>query len=157
MLHLFVISTNQPCRLGYETVVQLAERNASQIIMGVRTPSKGLKAAENVYKSVPAFRGEITVYHLDMASFESVQAFANIVKAECTKVDIAILNAGISTPNWRISKDGYEETIQVNVLSTGLLALLLLPKLADGAKTSSSKPHLVIVASEGTSFPAYSG
>ena len=77
-----------------------------------------------------------------------MQAFATKVKTECTVVDVAILNAGMTSLQWKGSQYGYDEIIQVNVLSTGLLALLLLPKLAESSKASSSKPHLVIVASD---------
>lgn len=46
--------------------------------------------------------------------------------------------------------------LQVNVIATGLLAILLLPLLAKTAERFSSsdfKPHLTIVASEGSQIP----
>ena len=116
--------------------------------MAVRSVAKGREAAEQVYRDVPTFHGLVTVYELDMASFDSVRAFAERVKTELTKVDILILNAGLAAISWRCTRDGWEETIQVNVLSTGLLALLLLPKLSN----TSRKPHLVIVTSDSAFF-----
>lgn len=52
--------------------------------------------------------------------------------------------------DWKTTSEGWEEGLQVNVLSTGLLALRALPKLAATADLPGNtfKPHLVIVASE---------
>ena len=58
--------------------------------------------------------------------------------------------------DWVTTPEGWEDTLQVNVIATGLLALLAIPKLAataDLAGNDSFKPHLVIVASEGNSYP----
>ena len=43
---------------------------------------------------------------------------------------------------------GNESTITVNVVSTFLLALLILPKLQETAKVHGTKPNLTIVSSE---------
>lgn len=68
----------------------------------------------------------------------------------CTlpRLDIVLENAGIATVTYS-QVEGHERTITVNVISTFLLALLLLPKLKDTAKEiPSSTPHLSIVSSE---------
>lgn len=58
--------------------------------------------------------------------------------------------------DWVTTPEGWEDTLQVNVIATGLLALLALPKLAATADLPGNdgfKPHLVIVASEGNPHP----
>lgn len=52
--------------------------------------------------------------------------------------------------SWKTTPDGWEQTLQVNVIATGLLALLALPKLSATADLpgNTTKPHLVIVASD---------
>jgi retinol dehydrogenase 12 len=91
-----------------------------------------------------------------MARFSSVLAFANKIKTECDRLDIAVLNAGILHMKFHSTPDGWEEVLQVNVIATGLLAVLLLPKLAETANVASLlaevtlRPHLLIVSSVGT-------
>jgi NAD(P)-dependent dehydrogenase (short-subunit alcohol dehydrogenase family) len=56
------------------------------------------------------------------------------------------MNAGLASGEWnQTPADGWERTLQVNVLSTSLLSLRLLPLLI---KSGSTTPHLVIVASD---------
>jgi retinol dehydrogenase-12 len=56
-------------------------------------------------------------------------------------------NAGISTRKFELT-EGNESTITTNVVSTFLLALLLLPKLKETAAKFNTTPHLTIVTSE---------
>lgn len=71
-----------------------------------------------------------------MSSYESIQSFSKRVTNDLHRLDIAILNAGIRQAEFTINPStGHEETIQVNYLSTMLLAILLLPSL----KTKSPK------------------
>ena len=138
--------------IGYATVVHFAKQNAARIIIACRTTSKGQDAAAKVYKDVPTFRGLVDVFELDQANFSSVIAFADKVKKETSRLDILVLNAGISSWDWNTTKDGWEEVLQVNSLSPGLLALLLLPKLANSKTTPPGavpmKPHITLVTSK---------
>lgn len=67
--------------------------------------------------------------HLDMLTFESVVEFANKVKREVLEIDVVYLNAGVLNMKAEkvISAEGWEVTMQINVLSTALLAILLVP------------------------------
>jgi NAD(P)-dependent dehydrogenase (short-subunit alcohol dehydrogenase family) len=59
------------------------------------------------------------------------------------------MNAGLASGQWNISPEGWEMQLQVNVLSTSLLSLLLLPMLVRMRKNfPESKPHLVILGSD---------
>jgi retinol dehydrogenase 12 len=60
-------------------------------------------------------------------------------------MDAAAMNAGISQPEYVLAED--ESTITVNVISTFLLALLLLPKLQESAARYGVIPRLTIVGS----------
>lgn len=72
-----------------------------------------------------------------MMSYDSIRSFAERVTSELDKVDIAIMNAGVAFATYATSIYGWERTLQVNTISTTLLALLLLPKL----RASSSTDH----------------
>ena len=66
---------------------------------------------------------------MDMASYDSVVAFAERAKG-LERLDIVVLNAGVMKVSYDIvESSGHEETIQVNFLSTVLLTALLLPIL----------------------------
>ena len=58
-----------------------------------------------------------------------------------------IANAGINTANFK-KIEGDESTITVNVVSTFLLGVLVLPKLKETAKQFNTRPALAIVTSE---------
>lgn len=84
-----------------------------------------------------------------MGSYNSIQGFVKRAD-KLPRLDIAILNAGLARMEFVLNPEtGHEETIQVNYLSTMLLAILLLPIL----KTKSTAGRLTIVNS-GTSYRA---
>lgn len=63
------------------------------------------------------------------------------------RLDVVTENAGLATPHYQ-EIDGMESTIMVNVISTFLMALLLLPKLRADAVKFNVVPRLTIVASD---------
>lgn len=111
----------------------------------MRTESKGEDAARKIIERTGR-KGVIEVWPLDMMDYPSIKAFAKRAETQLERLDIAVLNAGVMKPNFGTSKYGYEETMQVNVLSTAYLALLLVPKLK-ASKTSTHTPVLEIIGS----------
>lgn len=139
------IVTGSNTGLGFECARQLLSFKISRLIVAVRTASKGEDAAIKLRKQYP--NAIIEVWLLDMSSYESVQAFATRAEKELSRLDIAILNAGITGSKFKIvPSTGHEEALQVNYLSTILLAILLLPVLK--AKSPAGVPgRLTIVTS----------
>jgi retinol dehydrogenase-12 len=74
-----------------------------------------------------------------------VTAFGERVQ-RMKRLDAALENAGIGTGIWEV--EGNESTITVNVISTELLAFLVLPKLKETAVKYNFSPRLSIVASD---------
>lgn len=70
----------------------------SQLIMAVRSQSKGQTAASELQKEFP--RAQIEVSILDMVDYDSVTAFAKRCK-NLSSIEIAILNAGIQNKTVR--------------------------------------------------------
>ncbi|PNP58356.1 hypothetical protein THARTR1_01871 [Trichoderma harzianum] len=144
-----VIVTGSNVGLGLEAARHFYRLNAAKLILAVRTVSKG-QAAKDILSSVKARSDAdaIEVWPLDQTSNQSTLEFCERVQKELSRVDAAVLNAGINTKEFRIV-DGYEQVTQINVLNTFLLALSLLPKLRDTkAKFPDATPHLTIVSSE---------
>ncbi|KAJ4393049.1 hypothetical protein N0V93_002255 [Gnomoniopsis smithogilvyi] len=121
--------TGSNCGVGLETSRQLLDLGVSKLILAVRDEQKGKAAAADLLvdrKDTPP--DTIEVWKLDLSVYNSVESFAERVAKTLTRLDIAILNAGFC-PTKRIvnTSTNHDEIIQVNYLSTALLAILLLP------------------------------
>lgn len=141
-----VIVTGSNVGLGLEGARHFTRLDAKKVILAVRN----MKAGEDAKKSIEASTGRqgvVEVWNLDLGSYASVKAFATRAKSELDRIDVLCENAGISTPDFKIVEDN-ESTVTVNVVSTFLLALLMLPKLQESADKYNIKPRLTIVSSE---------
>ena len=87
------------------------------------------------------------VWKLDLSSYDSVQDFAESVSKRLSRVDAVICGAGMHTLAYRMAEDN-EVTLTVNVVSTFLLALLMLPALKQTAARHNVRPSLVVVSSD---------
>ena len=145
-----VVVTGSNVGLGLEAARHFYRLGAAKLILAVRTISKGQIAKEDIAKSIPSRTDadSIEVWPLDQASTQSTLAFAERIRSDLPRVDVAVLNAGVNNKTFELS-EGYEQMTQVNVLNTLLLALTLLPKMNDTRTTfPQSSPHLVVVSSE---------
>jgi NAD(P)-dependent dehydrogenase (short-subunit alcohol dehydrogenase family) len=101
------------------------------VILTARTEMKGKDAVERIRKEVPqaAVRFEL----LDLASLQSVRAFAVKVGSEA-KLDLLVNNAGVmSVPSRRATDDGFELQLGTNFLGPFALTGLLMPVLQRAA------------------------
>lgn len=131
--------------LGYEAALQLLGLRLSRLILAVRSLDKGEAAARKMRTLFP--KANIEVWQLDMCSYDSVQSFAKRVWSHLPRVDIALLNAGIIKFTFnKVASTGHEETLQVNYLSTVLLALLLLPAMKEKRPRDGPPARLTIVS-----------
>ncbi|KAK3045606.1 hypothetical protein LTR09_012826 [Extremus antarcticus] len=146
-----VLITGANVGLGFKAAAKFAVHGAHQVILGVRNVSKGNTAKKQIDALITQFTTgkhcKIDVWELDMNSFNSIQLFAQRAKKELPRLDVVVLNAGVSPKDYIVESEGWESILQVNVLGTALLGLLLLPKLkASSAENDLS--HLVVVTSE---------
>lgn len=81
-----------------------------------------------------------------MASYDSVKGFAEKVVSELDRIDAVVENAGVGMRG-REMAEGNVVNLTLNVFSTFLLAVLLLPKVSESAKNFGILPRLVVVAS----------
>jgi len=141
------IVTGSNVGLGLEASRQFLELGISHLVMGVRSQAKGDAAAAKLCKDFPS--ATISVWIIDLESYDSVTAFAG--KCETLpRIDIAVLNAGLVTSSYAIvPSTKHETTMQVNYLSTALLAILLLPILkAKKVRDAPNPPVISIVGSD---------
>ncbi len=84
----------------------------------------------------------------DFASLVAVRGLAERVLATHDRLDLLVNNAGLISPRFQLSEDGYEQTIAVNHLAPFLLTNLLLDRLRASAQLDKSGARIVTVASQ---------
>ncbi|THV00232.1 NAD(P)-binding protein [Dendrothele bispora CBS 962.96] len=132
--------------IGFEAAKHFARMNPERLIIVCRSQEKG-DEAKKVIQEETKFP-HIEAWTMDLSDFTSVKAFADRAEKELERIDYLVENAGVAHPGrYKITKDGWEETLQVNDLATILLAFLLLPKMLHTAKKYGTYPRLVVVAS----------
>jgi NAD(P)-dependent dehydrogenase (short-subunit alcohol dehydrogenase family) len=144
------IVTGASTGLGLHCCQYLLKLKLSHLILAVRSPSKGEDARSKLAQAYP--NAKIEVYELEMGSYKSIQEFVRRVE-KLSRLDIAILNAGIVSPNFELNAEtGHENVIQINYLSTMLLAILLLPVLKSKSPTGS--PGRLTIVGSGVAYGA---
>ncbi|KAI1748129.1 short-chain dehydrogenase/reductase [Xylaria castorea] len=141
-----VLVTGANTGLGFQAAQKYAALGAERLILGVRSHAKGEEAKEAIVKATGY--SKIDILTVDLTSFDSVQAFIEKLEKTTDTLDVALLNAGLGNPNYQKLATGWEVAVQVNVLSTALMAVLLLPILRSTAAKGTT-PHLTFVNSNG--------
>ncbi|KAJ9657661.1 hypothetical protein H2198_004189 [Neophaeococcomyces mojaviensis] len=142
-----LIITGSNTGLGFEAARHIARLNPTKLILAVRNLEAGAKARDEIIATTSCDPSIIEVWRLDLASFSSVLAFADRVSKDLDRLDGISLNAGVQTVKFELV-EGFERTVTINVISTFLLALAVLPKLRETARRFNIKPRLSIVSSE---------
>ena len=125
-----IIVTGSNVGMGLEAARHFVRLDAAKVILAVRSITKGEAAKESIEESEKR-PGVAEVWELDLAKYSSVKAFAERAMT-LDRLDVVVANAGMYTFDFTMAEDN-EITITVNVVSTFLLGLLLLPKLRETA------------------------
>ncbi|RVE53240.1 hypothetical protein evm_002073 [Chilo suppressalis] len=128
--------------IGLETTKALVKRKA-RVIMACRDVPRAKELIADIRKVQP-YGGELIPMHLDLASFESIEKFVEVIKAGFYKIDVLINNAGVAIPLERDekTKEGFEIHFGVNHLGHFYLTKLLIELLK-----RASPSRIVIVSS----------
>ncbi|KAL3463069.1 hypothetical protein BJX64DRAFT_258180 [Aspergillus heterothallicus] len=140
-----VVLTGATAGLGFEAAIKLLNLGVESLIIGSRSLQRGEAAKVELEKRTNR-PGVVQIWELEMNSFQSVKKFASRVN-ELKHLDVALLNAGLWNREYTASPERWEETLQVNTLSTSLLALLVLPKLRS-CSSPSVPTHLTVISSQ---------
>jgi len=128
--------------LGYESSLALAEKGAT-VIMACRNLEKAQRALDAIKAAVPSAKLELM--ELDLASLQSLHAFAQTYKRKYDRLDALIHNGGVVGPPRSVTEDGFETQFGVNYLApfalTGLMLDVLLKTPASRVVTISSRMH----------------
>ncbi|KAF4592103.1 NAD(P)-binding protein [Ophiocordyceps camponoti-floridani] len=146
------VVTGSNTGLGLEAARQLLELGLSHLILAVRLAAKGEAAAVRLRRDFPA--AVVVVWIVDLESYSSVRDFAERC-AGLTRLDIVILNAGLMRPSYTIAPETENElTLQVNYLSTLLLAILLLPVLKTSRVNGSRRRSVLSIVGSDLAYRA---
>lgn len=140
-----VLLTGGTAGLGFEAAVKYVQLGADSLLLGCRDLERGEKAKQLIEQRTQR-TGVVRIYPLDLNSYSSVKSFVEQINTEFPRVHIALLNAGLMRRTYSTSPDGWEETLQVNTLSTVLLGLLLLPKLRE-SRDGADRARLTFISS----------
>jgi NAD(P)-dependent dehydrogenase (short-subunit alcohol dehydrogenase family) len=113
-----VIVTGANSGIGLVAARELA-RAGARVTLAVRSEEKGRAAAAGM-------PGEVDVRRLDLASLDSVRAFAS---AWDEPLDLLVNNAGLMAPPYATTADGFEMQLGTNHLGHFALTGLLLDRL----------------------------
>lgn len=91
---------------------------------------------------------------LDYGKYSSVLAFGQRATQELHRLDKVVLNAGIATEKWELL-EGQESTITVNVISTALLTILLLPVMRRSAEALLNECNDPVIAVVNSGIHSY--
>ncbi|KAL8974906.1 MAG: hypothetical protein Q9197_000875 [Variospora fuerteventurae] len=143
-----ILITGANTGLGFEAARKYAALGAAQLVLAVRSMDKGNAAKARIAQATGFDPAKISVLKADLATFASIQQFVNELDQKIDNLDVVLLNAGVGPPTYQKSPEGWEMAVQVNVLSTALMGLLLLPKLRATVQTRPGKPvHMTFVNS----------
>ena len=119
--------------LGLVIARELARKGA-RVVLACRNLAKGKAAVAGIEASAPGAAPELE--QLDLASLDSVRAFADRYRSAHDGLDLLINNAGVMAPPRQRTADGFELQFGTNHLGHFLLTALLAPALLAAAPGS---------------------
>lgn len=116
--------------IGWQVSLALAKAGARVIVAG-RNPLKGAAAVEQIRRAVPS--AEVRFEAINLACLDSIEAFAQRLRATQDNLELLINNAAVMTPpQRRETADGFELQLGTNFLGHFALTAHLLPLLRNG-------------------------
>jgi retinol dehydrogenase-12 len=134
------IVTGAGAGIGLHTALGLAKAGTRVVMVG-RNRERIETARRFVIERVQG--AEIDTALVDFAALDEVRTLAADILAGHERIDVLVNNAGLISPRYAVSAEGYELTLAVNHLAPFLLTNLLLDRLK-----ASAPARIVTVASQ---------
>jgi retinol dehydrogenase 14 len=137
---LVAVVTGASSGIGLHTALGLA-RSGMRVVMTGRDRARTEQARRWVIERSGSDRVDMAL--ADFSRLAEVRRLADEILAGHARLDVLVNNAGLFSPQYRLSADGFELTFAVNHLAPFLLTNLLLDRLK-----ASAPARIVTVASE---------
>jgi NAD(P)-dependent dehydrogenase (short-subunit alcohol dehydrogenase family) len=149
-----VLVTGANSGLGFALTVEIARRGG-HVIMGCRSqiPEAGEKAKKR------SGSDKIEMRYLDLTKIDIIHAFTEGLVKDGIKLDITILNAGVTPAKARKTASGQDEMFLVNYLSNVMLSNLLMTSGVINTNNNVFMPRVIFISSDshqGSSHVDYS-
>jgi NAD(P)-dependent dehydrogenase (short-subunit alcohol dehydrogenase family) len=134
------VVTGASSGIGLQTALGLA-RAGMRVVMTGRDRARTEQARRWVTERSGSDRVDMVL--ADFSRFAEVRRLADEILAGHNRLDVLVNNAGLFSPHYRLSAEGFELTFAVNHLAPFLLTNLVLDRLK-----ASAPARIVTVASE---------
>ena len=124
------IVTGANSGMGMATVRALSDMGA-KVIMLCRSEKRGTEALEKL--SSEKYR-DLELILCDLGKFDSIRAFANIVRRGYDHIDILVNNAGFISLDRQETGEGLERQFGINHIGHFLLTMSLLDLMGEGGR-----------------------
>ena len=138
--HRIAIVTGASSGIGLHTALGLA-RTGMRVVMVGRDRDRTEAARRFVAERCGSDR--VAIVLADFSRLDEVRRLADDILSTTDRLDLLVNNAGLMSPKYRFSSDGFELTFAVNHLAPFLLTNLLLDRFK-----ASAPARIVTVASE---------
>jgi NAD(P)-dependent dehydrogenase (short-subunit alcohol dehydrogenase family) len=154
-----VLITGANSGLGFEATKAFAKKGAT-VIMACRSTERGEQAAQEIAQQLPGGTGAtLNVRQCDLASLESIEAFAEEVREAYDDLHILCNNAGVMAIPRSETEDDFEKQLGVNHLGhfalTGqlldMLVVHILTRLVR-IRDNIAQTNFVVAGNVGDSF-----
>ncbi|MEO5572445.1 MAG: SDR family oxidoreductase [Bacteroidia bacterium] len=148
-----IIVTGASNGIGYQTVLELARKENTNILALSRNGKKLLQLQQEAKKTNPS--SAVFAFPLDISAYNENLLLKELKEKKFNAVDILINNAGllINKPFEKLTAEDWMDVYRVNVFGAAQLIKTLLPLMGKKSKT-----HIVNISSYGgfqgsTKFP----
>ncbi|MCU0370566.1 MAG: SDR family NAD(P)-dependent oxidoreductase [Bacteroidales bacterium] len=152
-----ILVTGANSGLGFALAVEIARRGG-RVIMACRRQIP--EAGDKVKKL--ANSGIVEMRFLDLSKIDSIHAFCEGLKNDGIKLDVTILNAGVTPAKARKAESGQDEMFLVNYMANVILTNLLISsgiiENNISPNNNSFKPRIIFISSDshqGSSYVDY--
>ena len=129
-----IIITGASGAMGSAAVRAMAAEGCS-VIMACRNLEKGETVRRDILRDIP--QAKLRLMKVDLASLSSVRSFASeitdLVNGGSIRLTGLFNNAGIINRHFKVTEDGYENTMATNFVGPATLTEMLLPLFEDGS------------------------
>ena len=139
----FIIITGGTSGIGKFCVTELIKQKCKKIIFASRSEEKAKEIIQKLDKNE---KQKVEFIKLDLCDFSSIKNFALKIKSSYPKIDILMNNAGALISSFSITKNGYDKSLQSNILGPAYLTFLLLNHF-------SHEGRIINVSSVAHTFP----